>query len=118
MRRTTSAALLLALSGCGGDAQQAVIPLSACEPRAGTPVAQTGKIDVGGFGLYVDIQGFPIAGRPTIVFDAGGGEDHTPWQAANVQQTIAQSNLTISYDRAGLGQSDESNLPKTDRKSG
>lgn len=92
-------------SGVGGDV--------VADECAGMPVAQTGKIDVGGFGLYADIQGVQIAGRPTVVFDAGGGEDHTPWQAASVQQEIAKCALTISYDRAGLGQSDQSNQPKT-----
>jgi pimeloyl-ACP methyl ester carboxylesterase len=87
--------------------------VAGCTASSGTAVSRTEQVDVGGFSLYVDIQGPAIEGKPTIVFDHGGGEDHTPWQTANVQQTIAQSNLTISYDRAGQGQSDESNLPKT-----
>ena len=80
---------------------------------AGLLTGSTGKIDVGGFGLFADVQGIQVAGAPTVVFDHGGGEDHTAWQAADVQQAIAQSRLTVSYDRAGQGQSDESNLPKT-----
>jgi len=97
---------ILLVAACGDEAATA----DAC---SGTPIAQSGKIDVGGFGLYADIQGIARTGKPTVVFDAGGGEDHTPWQAANVQQEIAKCNLTLSYDRAGLGQSDESGLPKT-----
>jgi pimeloyl-ACP methyl ester carboxylesterase len=95
-----------------------VVRLESCgfvlvEDCPGTPIAQTGKIDVGGHSLFVDIQGVAVPGQPIVVFDAGAGEDHTPWQAENVQQAIAQCALTISYDRAGRGQSDDSELPKT-----
>ncbi len=101
------------LSACGDDAPPTAVDRPACTPQSGMPITFEGPIDVGGFNLHADIQGIADAGQPTIVFDAGGGEDHTPWQAAEVQQTIAQYALTISYDRAGMGQSDESGLPKT-----
>ena len=117
MKPAAILATVLTLCACGnGDdlpALDDVPSKAACEPRPGTPVAQSGMADAGGFALFTDIQGFPVAGMPTVVFDSGAGEDHTPWQAANVQQTIAQWHLTFSYDRAGLGQSDESNRPKT-----
>jgi pimeloyl-ACP methyl ester carboxylesterase len=114
MRRLLPLLPGLILTACGGDPSPAGAIPTGCQPQSGTPIARTGKIDVGGFGLFVDVQGFAVGG-PTVVFDAGAGEDHTPWQAENVQQAIAQSALTISYDRAGLGQSDESNVdgPKT-----
>jgi pimeloyl-ACP methyl ester carboxylesterase len=106
---------LLALPACS-DSPRAVTdePIAAaCSPSLLTPVSRAGKIDVGGFGLHADIQGVPVAGAPTVVFDSGAAEDHAVWQAADVQQTLAQSALTVSYDRAGLGQSDESGLPRT-----
>ncbi len=112
--RMVSLAATLALAACGGSSPPAGgSAVAQCLPQAGTPVSSTGKTDVGGFSLYADIQGISVAGEPTVVFDSGAGEDHTPWQARNVQQAIAQTHLTVSYDRAGLGQSDESNLPKT-----
>lgn len=105
---------LLSLAALALNACTAGEPLAGgCETLAGTPLSRAGTTDVGGFVLYADIQGLQVAGRPTVVFDSGAGENHTVWQATNVQQTIAQAALTISYDRAGLGQSDESGLPKT-----
>lgn len=108
-------AVTLTLAACNGSPPPAAGGLVAtgCQPHPGTPPSRTGKTDVGGFGLFTDVQGTYVAGKPTVVFDSGAGEDHAVWQAQNVQQTIAQSFLTVSYDRAGLGQSDESNLPKT-----
>ncbi|MGX4585421.1 alpha/beta fold hydrolase [Paenibacillus chitinolyticus] len=73
-----------------------------------TASAQTSKVDVGsGLDLLVDVQGTSVPGKPTVVFDSGAGDDHTVWQTAYVQQQIAQSTLTVSYDRAGRGQSDD-----------
>ncbi|WP_217556798.1 alpha/beta fold hydrolase [Paenibacillus sp. GbtcB18] len=75
---------------------------------ATTAFAQTSKVDVGsGLDLLIDVQGTSVPGKPTMVFDSGSGDDHTVWQTAYVQQQIAQSTLTVSYDRAGLGQSDD-----------
>lgn len=106
---------LLALTACNGSSPTAASHAIAtgCRPLPGTSLSHTGTTDVGGFGLYADIQGVQVAGRPTVVFDSGAGEDHTVWHRTNVQQTIAAAALTVSYDRAGLGQSDQSNLPKT-----
>lgn len=114
MLRPAAGSLLMLLVACG----ESVVPPQpvagdACAQREGELVSSTGKIDVGGFALYADIQGLRRPGDPTIVFDAGAGEDHAPWQAEGVQQQLAQSHLTMAYDRAGLGESDDSGLPKT-----
>jgi pimeloyl-ACP methyl ester carboxylesterase len=71
------------------------------------------KVDVGGFSLFIDVEGHPKAGNPTIVFDSGAGDTHSVWQQTYVQQTLASVTRTVSYDRAGLGQSDQSGRPKT-----
>jgi hypothetical protein len=113
VRMLPVAALSLAACNDSAPAATAAALATGCQPASGSPVSRTGTIDVGGFGLYADIQGQPVAGRPTVVFDSGAGEAHAVWQATEVQQTLAQSALTVSYDRAGLGQSDASNLPKT-----
>lgn len=99
------------LGACGGSTPPA--PFAACRLTGEVPPVTTGMADIGGFSLYYEIHGTRRAGRPVVVFDHGGGEDHMPWLAANVQQAIAQATLTVSYDRAGQGQSEDSNLPKT-----
>ena len=58
--------------------------------------------------LFVEQKG---QGWPAVVFEAGMGEDHSTWQ--DVQPEIARLTSTLSYDRAGLGQSESSDLPRT-----
>jgi pimeloyl-ACP methyl ester carboxylesterase len=109
-RRLPLLAALL-LGACGGSPSPPLF--AACRVIDGPAPVTTGMADIGGFSLYYEIHGALRAGRPVVVFDHGGGEDHVPWQAENVQQAIAQATLTVSYDRAGQGQSEEGNLPKT-----
>lgn len=58
---------------------------------------------------YVDVSGRTLfaleagSGSPTIVFEAGLGDFSRTWH--NIQVKIAESAQTISYDRAGRGQS-------------
>lgn len=57
----------------------------------------------------IDIDGRILAaleagmGKPTVVLEAGMGDSFNIWQ--HVQPTLASVTRTISYDRAGLGQS-------------
>ncbi len=44
---------------------------------------------------------------PAIVLDSGGGEDHTQWNGIVPQLSKATGSQIITYDRAGLGNSDE-----------
>ncbi|MGI5146816.1 alpha/beta fold hydrolase [Plantactinospora sp. CA-294935] len=44
---------------------------------------------------------------PTLVLDAGGGEDSSYWDALVPQLSKATGSQIITYDRAGLGASDE-----------
>jgi pimeloyl-ACP methyl ester carboxylesterase len=46
------------------------------------------------------------AGDPTILFEAGIGATHLNWRA--IQESIAESARTVSYDRCGLGWSSRS----------
>jgi pimeloyl-ACP methyl ester carboxylesterase len=50
-------------------------------------------------------------GQPTIVFEAGFANDLRSW--AKVQAEIAKSCTTVSYDRPGLGLSEESSSPRS-----
>ncbi len=64
-------------------------------------------IEINDAELFINIEG---KGSPTIIFISGSGEDHNTWE--KVQSIIAENNLTLSYDRAGLGKSDSSTSSK------
>lgn len=61
------------------------------------------NVNVGGRRIHVRESG---SGHPVVVFENGMGEDLSTWKA--VQPRIAQLTRTLSYDRAGLGQSEPS----------
>lgn len=66
------------------------------------------KIDIGGYGLFVNCYG---KGKPTVIFESGYGGGDEDW--ASVQPEISQITRTFSYCRAGLGYSDPSPLRST-----
>lgn len=57
-------------------------------------------VDVGGYRLHALIAG---TGAPVVLFENGLGEPLDTWKS--VQPAIAKLTTTVSYDRAGLGQS-------------
>jgi len=61
------------------------------------------RIDVGGYRLHVHQSG---SGTPVVIFESGMGEDLSTWK--DVQPEVATLTSTLSYDRAGLGQSEPS----------
>jgi len=65
------------------------------------------KIDAGGHFLNMLIGG---EGSPTVIFEAGFGAGLTSW--ATVQSSAARFARTVSYDRAGLGQSEAGPKPR------
>ncbi|WP_017416344.1 alpha/beta fold hydrolase [Clostridium tunisiense] len=67
-----------------------------------------GKVDIGGYGLNVKVEG---KGTPTVIFESGLGGGIGVW--TNVQPEISKITRTFSYDRAGLGESDKSTLERT-----
>ncbi|MGH4125082.1 MAG: alpha/beta fold hydrolase [Clostridium sp.] len=58
--------------------------------------------------LYVNCYG---KGDPTVVFESGLGCTHFDWEV--VQNQISKNTRTFSYDRAGLGNSDTGDLPRS-----
>jgi len=71
--------------------------------------AQPGKmIDMGGRRLHIVEAG---TGTATVVFESGLGEDVSTWD--NVQPQVAGFARTVTYDRAGIGQSDPPIQPTT-----
>ena len=65
------------------------------------------KLDAGGHSLNVLIGG---EGSPTVIFEAGFGAGLASW--ATVQSSAAKFARTLSYDRAGLGQSEPGPKPR------
>ena len=69
------------------------------------PVSLVEKyVDLGTHQIYANIQGEADNNRPTVVFEAGFGQDSTAWRY--VQPVIAEQTLTVSYDRSSLEKSD------------
>lgn len=66
------------------------------------------KIDIGGYKLNVNCFG---KGKPTVIFESGYGCENKDW--VQVQGAISKIARTFSYDRAGVGDSDRSELPRT-----
>ncbi|MEA2622648.1 MAG: hypothetical protein QOH61_1558 [Chloroflexota bacterium] len=72
------------------------------------PTAMSGKFDVGGRSLYLMCVG---AGSPTVVLDAGLGNNHDTW--TSVVPAVSRVTRTCSYDRANLGDSDSAPKPRS-----
>jgi pimeloyl-ACP methyl ester carboxylesterase len=66
------------------------------------------KVDVGGHGLQFLVGG---QGSPAVIFEGGFGTGIASWSM--VQKDVAAFTQTVSYDRAGLGQSDPGPKPRS-----
>jgi pimeloyl-ACP methyl ester carboxylesterase len=66
------------------------------------------KIDIGGRRLHVSQAG---SGAATVVFESGLGEAVETWN--DVQPQVTRFARTVTYDRAGIGESDPSSRPTT-----
>jgi pimeloyl-ACP methyl ester carboxylesterase len=66
------------------------------------------KVDVGGHSLSLLIGG---QGSPAVVFEGGFGTGIASW--TTVQKDVAAFARTVSYDRAGLGQSESGPKPRS-----
>jgi pimeloyl-ACP methyl ester carboxylesterase len=92
-----------ALAGCGA----AYEAISSTYDAVTYPA--TGRLlDIGGYSLYLDCRG---EGFPTIVMDAGLGGSSLNWSL--VQPALAATSHVCTYDRAGMGRSESSPLPRT-----
>jgi pimeloyl-ACP methyl ester carboxylesterase len=63
-------------------------------------------VDVGGYRLHINCTG---TGSPTVVIVSGLGDWSTSWGV--VQPEVAKTTRVCTYDRAGLGWSDEGSAP-------
>jgi pimeloyl-ACP methyl ester carboxylesterase len=64
-------------------------------------------VDMGGYRMHLYCSGI---GSPTVVFDSGLSDSYLSWY--RVQPEVAQFTRACSYDRAGLGWSEPSPLPR------
>lgn len=78
----------------------------AADLQAYPPLGQ--MIDVGGYRLHINCTG---TGSPTVVIDAGLGGWSLTWNS--VQEEVAKTTRVCTYDRAGMGYSESSPLPRT-----
>ena len=69
------------------------------------------KVDVGGHSLNLLIGG---QGSPAVVFEGGFGAGIASW--STVQKEVAAFARTVSYDRAGLGQSELGPQPRSAKR--
>ena len=109
------AALVAALlSGCAGEggrggesrgerkgerpAATAAAPPPTRVPNDATPT----RVDIGGYSLAVRCSG---KGRPAVVLEAGYGLSSARWR--KTQREVEKGNRVCSYDREGIGRSDE-----------
>lgn len=96
----------------GHFSQQAVrLPLTfkrMAKDDASESVLKLQKVDVGGHGLQLLVGG---QGSPAVVFEGGFGAGIASW--SRVQKDVAAFAQTVSYDRAGLGQSDPGPKPRS-----
>lgn len=62
-------------------------------------------IDIGDYGLRINCSGISIEGSPTVILEAGLNQGSDTWN--RVQPEVAKFARVCSYDRAGIGKSDQ-----------
>ena len=96
--------LLIFGASCGGNSSAGNSPRPSQSSTVSVPAVREFTVDVGGRKLWGVCQGHARLDTPTVVLEAGDGNDHT--QLAPIADALMQQGLVCSYDRAGLGQSD------------
>lgn len=84
-----------------------VITLTAC---SNLPPAPNTTVRINQSRIAYQYQPKQQAQWPTVVFQAGLGDDHTVWRA--VLQGLSQQVATFSYDRPGYGSSSQASSPR------
>jgi pimeloyl-ACP methyl ester carboxylesterase len=77
------------------------------EAQKDTPLEFKGRVDVGGYEMYLHCVG---AGTPTVILEAGYDDIAETWSL--VQPEVARFTRACAYDRAGLGQSEPGPEPR------
>ncbi|HVV22404.1 MAG TPA: alpha/beta hydrolase [Pseudonocardiaceae bacterium] len=121
LRRATLAVVLPVVaigvvSACGDSAVPKAAPAMSAASASATPTSAAAAVPVAGEHLITNhghrLAFYVTPGRsPAIVLDSGGGEDHTQWKDIVPRLSKATGSEIITYDRTGLGNSDETNSP-------
>lgn len=106
-------AVVGAVAACGDSDAPKAAPPAASAPAASTSAAASAS-SAPAAGLHmIANNGHRLAFHvtpghsPTLVLDAGGGEDSSYWDALVPKLSQAAGSQIITYDRAGMGDSDE-----------
>ena len=75
---------------------------------ATSPATSQELVDIGGRRLEMMRVG---SGTPAVVFEAGGGNNHTTW--SSILPRVGEFTAAISYSRAGRSKSDPATTPRT-----
>lgn len=108
IRRTTSAAVVSALvtaavAGCGNPSGSTASP-PAPSTSMSAPSTSTRMVSNNGHNLAFHVTPGHL---PAIVLDAGGGLDSSEWAGLVPGLAAETGSMIITYDRAGLGASDD-----------
>lgn len=95
----------IALSACGGSASDDDSTADAT-PSSSTPAPKPTTHLVANHGHQLAFHVTP-GGLPAIVLDAGGGLDSSQWKDIVPELAKRTGSMIITYDRAGMGASDE-----------
>lgn len=68
-------------------------------------------VEVNGHKMHIYCTGEHIDGSPTVILEAGGGDNYTTWH--RVQPEISNYTKACSYDRSGLGFSEGASDQRT-----
>lgn len=68
--------------------------------------SHSGFVSIGTHSLYLTASGPPRSNTPAVIIEAGAGDHHASWSA--VARLTSPFARVYSYDRAGLGRSEDS----------
>ncbi len=86
------------------------LSLLSCDDNDNQFEFETSMVDVGGYNLNTLTSGL---GANTIVFEAGLGDGGLSWFVNDVFEIVAQTNQSISYNRAGYAPSEAGAEPRS-----
>ena len=115
--------LAMLLAACAGGGTASVQPATSVSvpPSIGpqpsqsdvgaaspSPSSMAGLVSIGERSLWLECVGH---GDPTVILESGLGGDHRTWE--HVQPALATTTRVCIYDRAGIGESDPADGPRT-----
>lgn len=113
MRTVAALVVVLLTAGCSSDSDNdgdgSPKPSSSTSATSPGATAQPGGLyDVGGRELFLDCRG---EGSPTVVLEPGQGDPRSGFE--QIQDDLAATTTTCTYDRANVGESGTAPTPRT-----